>query len=121
MKKNRNTFFQESSYQSYNPNMANIGGAPYQTASNYYYQGPVPGPVPGPAPMNQPINQQMQPNYNIGYNSMQNNNNDIESRLAKIERQLNRIDYRLTKLENANTTITSDDFDSGNTTNMYML
>lgn len=117
MKKNRNTFFQESSYQSYNPNMANIGGAPYQTASNYYYQGPVPGPV----PMNQQMSPQGQSNYNTGYNSMQNNTNDIESRLAKIERQLNRIDYRLTKLENNSATITSDDFDNGNTTNMYML
>ena len=107
MKKNRNTFFQESSYQSYNPNMA-LGGAPYQTASNYYYQGVV------------PMNQQMQSNYNTGYNSMQNNNNDIESRIAKIERQLNRIDYRLSKLENVNNVVSSDDFDINNS-NMYML
>ena len=105
MKKNRNAFFQESSYQSYNPNMAQMGGAPYQTASNYYYQGPAPMPN----------------NYNTGYNSMQNSTNDIESRFAKIERQLNRIDYRLTKLENTSTTLTSEDFENNNTTNMYML
>ena len=97
MKKTRNTFFQESNYQSYNPNM-NMGGAPYQSASNYFYQGPLPQ------------------NY---YNTM-DNGMDIETRLAKIERQINRMDYRITKLENANNIITSDDFDK-NTTNMYML
>ena len=62
MKKNRNAFFQESNYQSYNPNMNGIG-IPYQSASNYYYQGPVP-----------------QNNYNIADNGM-----DIESRLAKFK------------------------------------
>lgn len=113
MKKNRNSFFQESSYQSYNPMMEGFNGAPYQTASNYFYQGPAPMIQKNPSPMPN--------NYNTGYNSMQNTTNDIESRLAKIERQLNRIDYRLTKLENNSTTLTSDDFDSGNTTNMYML
>ena len=86
MKKNRNTFFQESSYQSYNPNMAMAGGAPYQTASNYFYQG-----------------------------------NDIESRIAKIERQLNRLDYRISKLENTGSTITNEEFETNNNTNMYML
>lgn len=104
MKKSRNTFFAESSYQAYNPNMnSNMqmpGGAPYQTASNYFYQ--------GPAPVNAMPN-----NYNT-------TSYDIESRLAKIERQLNRIDYRLNKLENANNIITSDDFESNNS-NMYML
>jgi len=106
MKKTRNSFFAESSYQSYNPNMnmqIPMGqGAPYQTASNYFYQGPIP-------------NNAMPNNYNT-----LNTNNDIESRLAKIERQLNRIDYRLTKLENANNIVTSDDFDTSSS-NMYML
>lgn len=98
MKKNRNSFFAESNYQSYNPNM-NMQPAPYQSSSNYFYQGP--GPMPN--------------NY-----TTQNMGNDIESRLAKIERQLNRMDYRISKLENANTIITSDDYET-NTTNMYML
>ena len=105
MKKTRNTFFQESSYQSYNPNM-NMqipnSAVPYQTASNYFYQGPL------------PIN-----NLPSNYNTL-NMNNDIESRLAKIERQINRIDYRLSKLENASNIVTSDDFDNHNT-NMYMV
>ncbi len=106
MKKSRNSFFAESSYQAYNPNMnMNMqmqGGAPYQTASNYFYQGPLPANA-------------MPNNYNTFGSS-----NDIESRIAKIERQLNRIDYRLNKLENANNIITSDDFESNNS-NMYML
>lgn len=104
MKKTRNSFFAESSYQSYNPNIMNqapnpnvMNQAPYQTASNYFYQGPMPN------------------NYNT--NIM---NNDIESRLAKIERQINRMDYRISKLENSNTTFTSEDFETTNT-NMYML
>ena len=97
MKKTRNSFFSESNFQSYNPNM-NVQGAPYQSAGNYFYQGPVP---------------------NNNYNTI-NTGNDIESRLAKIERQINRIDYRLTKLENTNNIITSDDFDTNNS-NMYML
>ena len=96
MKKNRNSFFQESSYQSYNPNMNSLG-APYQTASNYFYQGPVPN------------------NYNTNLGP-----NDIESRIAKIERQLNRIDYRLSKLENVNNVVSTEDFDVNNS-NMYML
>lgn len=105
MKKTRNAFFAESTYQSYNPNMSMQmpinNGAPYQTASNYYYQGPLPNAMPN------------------NYNTL-NTTNDIESRLAKIERQINRIDYRLTKLENTNNIISSEDFDTNNS-NMYML
>lgn len=101
MKKTRNSFFAESSYQAYNPNMNMPQPAPYQTASNYFYQGPAPAAMPN------------------NYNTL-NTGNDIESRLAKIERQLNRIDYRLTKLENVNNIMTSDDFDTSNS-NMYML
>lgn len=97
MKKTRNSFFAESSYQSYNPNMNMPANAPYQTASNYFYQGPMPN------------------NYNTNMTS-----SDIESRIAKIERQLNRIDYRLSKLENGNNVVSSDDFDINNS-NMYML
>ncbi len=96
MKKTRNAFFQESNYQSFNPNMNNP--APYQTASNYFYQGPMPN------------------NYNTNNMSL---GSDIESRLSKIERQINRLDYRLSKLEN-NTTLTVDDYDTPNS-NMYMV
>ena len=100
MKKTRNSFFSESSYQSYNPNYnpnMNMNPAPYQASSNYFYQGPVPN----------------------NYNTM-NGGSDIESRFAKIERQLNRLDYRLSKLENANNVVSSEDIDINNS-NMYML
>ena len=99
MRKTRNSFFAESSYQSYNPNMNNVGPMPYQTGSNYFYQGP--GPMPN--------------NYTTS-----NDGSDIESRLAKIERQLNRMDYRLSKLENSGNVISAEDYEN-NTTNMYML
>ena len=95
MKKTGNSFFAENSFQSYNPNMGN--GAPYQSASNYFYQGPIPN------------------NYNTNTLS-----NDIETRIAKIERQINRIEYRLSKLENATNIIATDDIENSNT-NMYML
>lgn len=102
MKKTRNSFFAESSFQSYNPNMQvpqqiPTQQGPYQASSNYFYQGPMPN------------------NYNIN-----NGTNDIESRLAKIERQINRLDYRLSKLENSTNVISSDDYEINNS-NMYML
>ncbi len=104
MRKNRNSFFAESSYQSYIPNMMNQqplpqGGqnGPYQTANNYFYGGAMPN------------------NYNT-----QQMGSDIESRIAKIERQLNRMDYRLSKLENANNILSTEDLDTSNS-NMYML
>ena len=45
--------------------------------------------------------------------------NDIEEALAKIERSIQRLDARITKLENLNVKST-DDFES-TTNNMYML
>ena len=98
MKKNRNSFFSESSYQAYNPTPNyNLQNAPYQASSNYFYQGPMPN------------------NYNTGIS-----NNDIESRFAKMERQINRLEYRINKLENNSNISSTDDFDTNNS-NMYML
>lgn len=95
MRKNRNSFFAENNmnFQNYNPLSANV---PYQTANatNSFYAGPMP----------------MLPNSDI---------NDISERLAKIERQINRLDHRITKLENMGIKST-DDFDS-NANNMYMI
>ena len=96
MKKTRNSFFSESNFQSYDPNM-NPQMAPYQAAGNYFYQGPIPN------------------NYNTLPPS-----SDIESRLAKMERQINRLDYRLSKLENTTSITTTEDFENTNS-NMYML
>ena len=96
MKKNRNAFFSESNMyaQNYDPNM-NMPQMPYQasTAYNSFYAGPNP-------------------------NMASGQTNDLESRLAKMERQINRLDHRITKLEQNSTLI--EDYDT-NTTNMYML
>ena len=43
---------------------------------------------------------------------------DIEERLAKIERQITRLDKRISKIESS--TISTDDFET-NSSNMYML
>ncbi len=109
MKKDRNSFFQEANYMSQanypNPNMT-----PYQ-ATSYSNQGFYAGP---------PITPQMPNNYNIqnsGY-PVNNDYSDFESRLAKLERQVNRLDSRVTKLEN-NSFYTTDEMD--NTTNVYMV
>lgn len=106
MKKDRNTFFNEANFSqsSYmgNPNMPmnNMQGsmpAYGSQASQSFYSGPVP----------------MYQNQN-GYMDT----SDIESRMAKIERQINRLDARVSKLENKGL-MTTENYD--NTTNMYML
>ena len=109
MKKDRNTFFNEANFSQASymaPNMPNqmMGGYPQPTysgaqASQSFYQGPVP---------------MMNTNPSMGNDYM----SDMESRLAKIERQINRMDARISKLE-AKGTLTTENFD--NTTNMYML
>lgn len=107
MKKDRNTFFAESSYmnQSNFPNMP-IANQPFGIqaySNNGFYAG----------------NPNMPNNYNIEPNINTNNNfNNYESRLSKIERQLNRIDARLSKLENVNFYSTED---GDNTNNIYMV
>lgn len=114
MKKDRNTFFQESQMFSQAnmpmPNM-NFNNQPF-TTSSYTNQGFYAGPT-----------NQMPLNYNTPNNQFANNNNydytsDLESRLSKIERQLNRIDARLNKLEST-TIYTNDDIETTN--NVYMV
>lgn len=98
MKKDRNSFFNESSY-SYGNFMPNNNMMPVNQASynQSFYSGP-------------------------GYPQMPNNTtidySDVESRLSKIERTLNRIDSRLTKLETTSN-ITTETIE--NNTNMYMV
>jgi hypothetical protein len=60
-------------------------------------------------PMNGPMNY---PNYNV--------NDDVNTRLAKLERQVNRLEHRLSVLEQNNTNYTTDDMDN-NLGNMYMV
>lgn len=94
MKKNRNSFFTETNIQT--GMLPNNMMPPIQSANSYFYQGPT-----------NPYN------YNI-------QNNDLESRLAKIERQINRIEHRITKLENSINVLSTDEFDNNNN-NMYMV
>lgn len=112
MKKDRNTFFQESGFMSQtsypNPNL-NIANSPFTTQSfsnQGFYAGPQ---ITMPTNYNTQIPQNT--NYSNDYYS------DIEARLSKIERQINRIDVRLQKLENGSF-YTTDDVD---TNNVYMI
>lgn len=103
MKKERNAFFQNNSSSSYfypTAPMMNQFGLPMATESNSnFYQGPV-----------APIIQGMSGN---DYNS------ELESRLAKIERQINRLDTRVTKLESE--IIQNGSGNEYTTNNMYMV
>jgi hypothetical protein len=111
MKKDRNTFFNESAYQtSYGVSMPNYQMQGVMPANGYgsqasqsFYSGPM------------PINSQMGINQGNNYNDY---SSELESRLSKIERQINRIDARVSKLESKGI-ITSENFDTTN--NMYML
>lgn len=95
MKKNRNSFFAEANFSNFQ-----TGGIPqnipYQAGTNYnsFYQ-----------------NQTGMPYVD--------NADSVENRLAKIERQINRLNARVNKLESLNTTFIDDTFDTTN--NMYML
>ncbi len=99
MKKDRNAFFQNQSASSYfypTNMMPNAGMYPNMTESNSsFYSGPVM--MPG------------QDNYS----------SEIESRLAKIERSIARLDTRLTKLESE--IISSSGSDNISANNMYVI
>lgn len=105
MKKTRNSFFTEANMNYANfqnpgmmPQAANI---PYQASTNYnsFYS--------GPGGMN---NTPMTPVMD---------QSSIENRLAKIERQINRLDHRISKLENLNVSFLDNDIDTSG--NMYMI
>lgn len=111
MKKDRQSFFNESAFQQsgYNAPMPNYNmGMP----TNY--------------PMNSGYGSQSSQSFYTGpmMNGMTTNTSstdymsDIESRLTKIERQINRLDARISKLESKGV-LTTENYDS--TTNMYML
>ncbi len=99
MKKTRNSFFTEANmnYANFqNPGMM-APNVPYQASTNYnsFYSGPG---------MN-----------NVPYGDQ----SDIENRLAKMERQINRLEHRVSKLENSSISYVENDIDSSG--NMYML
>ena len=92
MLRNRNSFFPETNINNVNPG--------------------IPQNMPGyQMPNNQPFYNQMPQNQQIP-----NYNEDIDSRIAKLERQINRLDARLSKLESASK-IVNDDMSSS----MYMV
>ena len=99
MRKNRNSFFTESN----------------MNYSNFQAQGVIPQAMP-----------YANTNYNSYYQASNvpgmpyvDNTDSIENRLAKIERQINRLNARVNKLESLNTTFLDDNIDT--TGNMYML
>ena len=106
MLRSRDSFFAQSSMnqQSYFPNpgyhqLSQYQTGPYQSsgANNYFYSGPTPNPTPN-------------------YNQSNTYTEDFNNRLAKIERSLNRLDARITKLENSANMISQDVSSS-----MYMV
>lgn len=109
MKKDRQSFFNEANFSQssfvptpnfgMNTNYPMNGAYGQAQASQSFYSGP------SPMPYNQST---------MGSDYM----SDIESRLAKIERQINRLDARISKLESKGM-ITTENFE--NTNNMYML
>lgn len=90
MRKNRNSFFTENNMNYPNYNPM-VANAPFPNTNSFY-------------------------NGNIPFNG---DLNEIMERLAKMERQVNRLDHRLSKLEN-NTIQTTDDYDSP-ANNMYII
>lgn len=112
MKKDRNSFFQEANFfQSQQMPMPQAVNQPFTTtasANQSFYQS---------TPNMMPINYNT-PNMGMPQNYNQNDYSDIESRLSKIERQLNRMDARISKLESG-TFYTTEEID--NSTNMYMV
>lgn len=89
MKKNRNAFFNDSNYPQMNPMNTN-----QYPGSNMPYGMPMPG-------------------------AFNNPYSEIEERLAKLERQVSRLDHRMNQIE-ASGTKSTDDFES-TTNNMYIL
>ena len=91
MRKERNSFFQESQYNQgyfYNNQMPQM---PQMEASSSFY-------------MNQ---------------NMNNPYSDFQTRLSRLERQVNRLESRINKIENDGIKIPSEEIE--NNTNMYMI
>ena len=114
LKKDRNSFFSESSMYQSGPNMQ---------GPNMMYPGVPPAPYsgvgyPGPYPMTGAPGMNTMP---LDYQSPPN----IEARIAKLERQIIRLETRVNKLENTSITPTpiysNEDIDINNTTSMYMI
>lgn len=79
--------------------------------NSYGFQGTMPM-----SPMMPQYNQQYNPGYNQGYNNYYPIS-DIDNRITKIEKQINRLNQRVTRLESSNNTNIYNEPDS----NLYML
>lgn len=97
MKKDRNSFFQEYGFNSYN---------------NSYPQIPNMN-----APMNMPVSTQMQANSSF-YAGPIAGTEELDARISKLERQVSRLETRISNLEKGSATTPSD---YNYSTNMYML
>ena len=107
MKKDRNSFFSEYNMNAYNsvPNMMPNMYPNQVSSQSSFYSGPV-------------IDNNYQ-NQNMGMN---NYTNDIYARISKLERQMNRIETRLSKLESGiNYNVDKDINDNLYNNNMYMV
>lgn len=115
MKKDRNAFFSSANMtqSSYMPNMMPNtmpnampnNFAPYQEAqaSQSFYAGPNPN-----------------ANMNMNNGSYDTSYSELDNRLAKIERQINRLDSRITRLENTGN-VTNNITESNYSNSMYMV
>ncbi len=112
MKKERNTFFGESSFMNqtvYPQTGLNIANQPFQ-ATSYSNQGFYAG-----APLQQG-NYTTQMPSNTNANMTNYDYSEIDARISKIERQISRLDARVSKLENS-TFYTEET----NNNNIYMV
>lgn len=114
LKKDRNTFFEGSSMNmAFNtpqpqmmPVMMPMGQAQAQASQSFYQT------------TNTPMMNTMQPTYGTQtYND--SSINELESRMAKIERNMNRLENRISKLEG--TTIYSNESYESSNSGMYMV
>ena len=108
MKKDRNSFFQSSNFNmsaNTNPmmmpyqNMPNMQ-MPNVMANSSYYQS------------NMPLN------YPVYADNAPMNMNEIDARIAKLERSINRLEARISRLEGSNT-FSNDTYNTDG--NMYMV
>ena len=98
MRKERNSFFNEAAYNYMNMNQYNppVNNFPSMEATSSFY-------------MNQ--------NYSNNPSSF----NDFQTRLARIERQVNKLEARVNKLENSPVNNISESTDINSNSNMYMI
>ncbi len=111
MKKDRNTFFQSAGMtsQTIMPNYQ----MPLPNNNPYFNQGPAPVQA-------SQASQSFYSGPDLNYMANPNNNyyDDLDNHLSKIERQLNRLDSRITKIENnLNLNLSDNDYSS----KMYMV